>query len=71
MTPCLLLDMQRGITPVPKIGETKAMVMTSISPPMVGPKLIIPMERTLSVHDDANMHQGNKGIHEWPLRAQR
>ena len=28
----------------------------SISPPMVVPELINPMERTLSKHDDANMH---------------
>ena len=43
-----------ALDPVPKIGETKPMVMTSISPPMVGPELINPMERT---HDDARLHQ--------------
>ena len=31
--------------------------MTSISPPMVGPELIDPMESTLLVHDDASLHQ--------------
>ena len=38
-----------ALDPVPKTGETKAMVATSISPPMIGPELINPMERTLSV----------------------
>ena len=46
-----------ALDPVPKIGETKTKVMTSISPPMVGPELINPMERTLSVHDDTSLHQ--------------
>ena len=46
-----------ALDPVPKTGETKAMVTTSVSPPMIGPKLINPKERTLSVHDDAVLHQ--------------
>ena len=46
-----------ALDPVPKIDETTSKVMTSISPPMVGPKLINPMESTLLVHDDANLHQ--------------
>ena len=46
-----------ALDPVPKIGETKDMATMSISTPMVGPELINPMEKTLSVHDDANLHQ--------------
>ena len=45
-----------ALDPVPKTGETKAMVTTSISPPMIGPELINPMERTLSVQEDVNLH---------------
>ena len=33
------------------------MVATSISPPMIGPELINPMERTLSVPEDADLQQ--------------
>ena len=46
-----------ALDPVPKTGETKAVITTSISTPMVGPELINPMEKTLPVHDDANLHQ--------------
>ena len=45
-----------ALDPVPKTGETKDMATMGISLPMVGPKLINPMERTLPVHD-ANLHQ--------------
>ena len=48
----------RGVLdPVPKISEMKATITMSTSTPMVGPELINPMERTLSVYDDANLHQ--------------
>ena len=46
-----------ALDPAPKTGETKAMVATSISPPTIGPELINPMERTLSVQEDANLYQ--------------
>ena len=46
-----------ALDPVPKTGATKPMVATSISRPMIGPELINPMERTLSVQEDANLHQ--------------
>ena len=46
-----------ALDPFPKIGETKDMATTSISTPMVGPKLINPMEKTLPVCDDTNLHQ--------------
>ena len=46
-----------ALDPVPKAGETKAMVATSISPPMIDPELINPMERTLSVQEDADLQQ--------------
>ena len=46
-----------ALDPVPKTSETKAAISMSISIPMVGPKLINPMEKTLPVHDDANLHQ--------------
>ena len=46
-----------ALDPVLKAGEIKAMVKTSILPPMVGPKLINQMERPIPVHDDANLHQ--------------
>ena len=46
-----------ALDPVPKIGETKDMATMSISTPMVGPELINPMEKTLPIHDDANLHQ--------------
>ena len=42
-----------ALDPVPKISEMKATITMSISTPMIGPKLINPMERTLSVYDDA------------------
>ena len=48
---------RKALDPVPKIGETKTMVMMSISLPTVGPELINPMESILSVHDDASLHQ--------------
>ena len=46
-----------ALDPVPKISETKAAISMSIWAPMVGPELINPMKKTLSVHDDANLHQ--------------
>ena len=46
-----------ALDPVPKTGELQSMVTSSISPPMVGPKLINPMERTLSIHDDVHPDQ--------------
>ena len=58
MTPCLLLDMAGGaLDLVPKIAETKDIAMTSLTSPMVGPELIDSVEKTLLVHDDANLHQ--------------
>ena len=49
-----------ALDPVPKTGETKDMATTSISLPMVGPELINPMERTISIHDDANQGEQMK-----------
>ena len=46
-----------ALDPVPKTGELKSMVTLSISPPMVGPKLINLMERMLSVHGDVHPDQ--------------
>ena len=46
-----------ALDPVPKTGELKCMVTSSISPYMVGLKLINPMERTLSIHDDVHLDQ--------------
>ena len=46
-----------ALDPEPKTSETKAAVSMSISIPMVGPELINPMEKTLPVYDDANLHQ--------------
>ena len=43
-----------ALDPVPKTGELKSIVTPSISPPMVGPQLINPMERTLAIHDDVH-----------------
>ena len=42
---------------VPKIAETQGIVTTSITSHMVGPELIDSVEKSLPVHDDANLHQ--------------
>ena len=46
-----------ALDPVPKTGELQSMVTLSITPPMVGPILINPMERALSIHDDVHPDQ--------------
>ena len=46
-----------ALDPVPKIAETKDIATTSIASPMVGPELIDSVEKSLPVHDDANLHQ--------------
>ena len=46
-----------ALDPVPKIAETKDIATTSITSPMVGPELIDSVEKSLPVHDDANLHQ--------------
>ena len=46
-----------ALDPVPKIAETKDIATTSITSPMVSPELIDSVEKSLPVHDDANLHQ--------------
>ena len=48
----------RGVLdPVPNIAKMKDIVTTSITTPMVGPELIDKVEKSLSVYDDADLHQ--------------
>ena len=42
---------------VPKIAEMKDIATTSITTPMVGPELIDKVEKSLSIYDDADLHQ--------------
>ena len=42
---------------VPNIAKTKDIVTTSISTPMVGPALIDRVEKSLSIYDDADLHE--------------
>ena len=46
-----------ALDPDPKTGELKSIVTPSISPLMVGPKLINPMERMLPVCGDIHLDQ--------------
>ena len=46
-----------ALDPVPKITETKNIVTTNVTSPMVGPELIDSLEKSLPVLDDVNLHQ--------------
>ena len=46
-----------ALDPVPKIAEMKGIAATSITTPMVGPEMIDKMEKSLSIYDDAGLHQ--------------
>ena len=49
-----------ALDPVPNIAKTKDIVTTSISTPMVGPALIDRVEKSLSIYDDADLHEREK-----------
>ena len=46
-----------ALDPVPNIAKMKDIVTTSISTPMVGPALIDRVEKSLSIYDDADLHE--------------
>ena len=46
-----------ALDPVPKIVGMKDMFTTSITTPMIGPELIDKVEKSLSIYDDAGLHQ--------------
>ena len=46
-----------ALDPVPNIAKMKDIVTTSITTPMVGPELIDKVEKSLSIYDDADLHQ--------------
>ena len=41
----------------PKIVETQAIATASITSPVVGPELVASVEKSISIYDDANLHQ--------------
>ena len=46
-----------ALDPVPKIAEMKDIATTSLTTPLVGPELIDKVEKSLSIYDDADLHQ--------------
>ena len=46
-----------ALDPVPNIAEMKDKATTGITTPMVGPELIDKAEKSLSIYDDASLHE--------------
>ena len=46
-----------ALDPVPNTTKMKDIVITSITIPMVGPALIDRVEKSLSIYDDADLHE--------------
>ena len=46
-----------ALDPVPKVSEQITTTSLGVPPPMVGPELIIPMERVMPIHGDAHPGQ--------------
>ena len=49
-----------ALDPVPIVGEQITTTSLGIPPPMVGPELINPMERVMSIHGDVHPGQGEQ-----------
>ena len=51
-----------ALDPVPNIAEIKDKATTGITTPMVGPELIDKAEKSLSIYDDASLHEREQMI---------
>ena len=49
-----------ALDPVPRVGKQITITSLGIPPPMVGPELINPIERVMSIHDDVHPGQGEQ-----------